>query len=287
MADDSELRRRKALTFEQAEGMEDLPRQLLPEEMPKKLRARLLHTLVRFVEAEMRDTSLTQGLGPHWTSVLRRFYIEHLGRISSKFESNKIRQMDVFETIFTDLSPKQIFGVIQALVRLDGSSSFGAAIAHVLESERSAYRLLEGDTLVPVGSSQEAETIVQALRVSKSSGLAGAHTHLKEAASHLSNGNFADSIREGIHAVESTVRSLTGKDKLSDALEELAKRRPIHGSFKRGIMQLYGFGSDEPGIRHPLLESGDAAVTEEDAMLVLGICASLVTFFSRSFEKPK
>jgi hypothetical protein len=50
-------------------------------------------------------------------------------------------------------------------------------------------------------------------------------------------------------------------------------------------MQLYGFASDEHGVRHPLLDKGDASVTEEDAMFMLGTCASLVTFFTRSFSK--
>jgi hypothetical protein len=83
--------------------------------------------------------------------------------------------------------------------------------------------------------------------------------------------------------MESVLRALTGEPSVSKALTALSKRRELHEAFKRGIAQLYGYGSDEPGVRHPLLDKGDAAVTEEDALLMLGICSALVTYFARSF----
>lgn len=76
---------------------------------------------------------------------------------------------------------------------------------------------------------------------------------------------------------------MTGESSVDRALAKIAQRRPMHEALKRGIKQLYGFGSDEPGIRHPLLDKRDAAVTEADAMLLLGVCAALVTFLAREF----
>ncbi|MBZ9734363.1 hypothetical protein LB534_05050 [Mesorhizobium sp. CA18] len=285
MTNDDELRRRKNLTFEQAEGFAELPRQLLPEEMPDTLRARLLHTIVRSIETEMAERGWRTDLGPTWSVILKRFNVEHLGQLTTTFEPRKSYNLTILEELFESLNAKAVLGVVQALVRLARDRYFSSEVAMVLEAEHSAYRLIDGDTLVPVGSLQEAQSISQAFHSAQAAGHIGAIAHLKGAASELSDGNFADSIRESLHAVESVVRGITGKSKVSDALDELSKRRPLHGSLRRAITQLYGFGSDEPGVRHPLLNAGDAAVAEEDAMLMLGTCASLVTFFSRSFGR--
>ena len=52
----------------------------------------------------------------------------------------------------------------------------------------------------------------------------------------------------------------------------------MHGSFKVAIEKLYGYASDERGVRHSLLEQGEANVTERDALFMLGVCASFVTY---------
>lgn len=285
MNNQTELSRRQALTFEQAEGLEELPRQLLPDEMPDVLKARLLHVIVKSVEKEMAERNLARLLGEAWEGVFRRFYVEFMGDLSVEFDKTKTKHLKTLELFFKAAGAKQIYGIMQALVRLADLPSFSEAVADVLEREHSAYRLLEGGTLVPVGSPEEAANLAHAITKSKQSGLVGASAHLTEAAKQLSSGAFADSVRESLHAVESTLRSLAGTTKVSDALSELAKKRPLHPAFTSGIKQLYGFASDEPGVRHPLLEKGDAAVTEEDALLMLGTCASLVTYFTRSFSK--
>lgn len=285
MADESELARRKALTFEQAEGLAELPRQLLPGEMPKVLRARLMFVLTSAVDAEMNESSLRFNLGKTWKKIFQRLSVEYLGHVNGDFDPRRAINFAGIESTFRDGKASKVYGLLQALIRIANSRSLSASVAEILVQERSAYRLVEGDTLVPFGSPEEAATLERALSDAQEGGLKGAHKHLQGAARELSAGNFADSVRESVHAVESVLRSLSGEPSLSKALAELSKRRPIHEAFKRGIMQLYGYGSDEPGVRHPLLASGDASVTEEDAMLMLGTCAAMVTYFSRVFAQ--
>jgi hypothetical protein len=57
----AELAGRKALTFEQAEGLAEMPRQLLPDEMPDTLRARLLNVLVTFVDYDRSTQPSREG----------------------------------------------------------------------------------------------------------------------------------------------------------------------------------------------------------------------------------
>jgi hypothetical protein len=47
---------------------------------------------------------------------------------------------------------------------------------------------------------------------------------------------------------------------------------------KAGFKNLYGFTSDESGIRHPLLEKGTARVDEIDALFMIGACAAFVSY---------
>ena len=67
-------------------------------------------------------------------------------------------------------------------------------------------------------------------------------------------------IRESIHAVESIARTMTGADTLAGALQKLEGRVSVHPALKRGFQALYGYTSDEDGIRHALLEKSAAKV---------------------------
>jgi hypothetical protein len=51
----------------------------------------------------------------------------------------------------------------------------------------------------------------------------------------------------------------------------------MHPAFKKALVSLYGYTSDEAGIRHSLLED-ETRADMHDALFVLGVCASFVTF---------
>jgi hypothetical protein len=132
--------------------------------------------------------------------------------------------------------------------------------------------------ICPLGSDAEAATVEKAFSDLKGSGLAGAREHLKSAATELSGGNFSDSIRESIHAVESVTRTLEPSGDFSKALVKLEQKTNIHPAMKKGFLALYGFSSDEQGIRHPLLEKEAPSVDEADAMFMIGACSAFVSY---------
>lgn len=161
MVDETELSRRRALTFEQAEGIAELPRQLLRDEMPSTLRARLLLAITDSIEAEMKAIGNQYGLGPKWQRSLKAFYAGYAGLVSASFERTASPHLSAFEAIFNTSPAHVVFGNLQALLRHAQMPSFSESVAVVLEQERSAYRLVDGDTLIPVGSEEEAETVMQ------------------------------------------------------------------------------------------------------------------------------
>jgi hypothetical protein len=58
--------------------------------------------------------------------------------------------------------------------------------------------------------------------------------------------------------------------KLGPALSKLEKSVRVHPALRKGFGSLYGFTSDEKGIRHALLDEPMAQVDETDALYMLG-----------------
>jgi hypothetical protein len=138
--------------------------------------------------------------------------------------------------------------------------------------------VLEKRTIVPIGSDTELETLKRAFADLAATEFHGARAHLRSAATELTAGNNADSIRESIHAVESVVKVLEPSGDFKKALAKLESKVKIHGALKSGFAAIYGFTSDESGIRHPLLEKDAADVDETDALFMIGACAAFVSY---------
>jgi hypothetical protein len=166
---------------------------------------------------------------------------------------------------------------------------FPEVVNAILERCRLAYRVFDEVVIAPIGSDAERATIEQAFADLAATEYHGARTHLRKAAEQLTAGKFADSVRESIHAVEATARVLEPSAALSSALGRLENSAKI----KHGFGNLYGYTSDEKGIRHPLLDDGTANVDEIDALFMIGACAAFVSYLINKarkaglLEKPK
>jgi hypothetical protein len=144
----------------------------------------------------------------------------------------------------------EIYGWLQFVLQHQPPPGFARQIEARLRYCRAPYRVIADDVLCPIGSNLDAAIVERALKDVQASSLAGGHEHLKLAVTELTNGNFADSVRESIHAVESVVRVLEPSGDFSKALTKLEQKTNIHGALKKGFLALYGFSSDEQGIRN-------------------------------------
>jgi hypothetical protein len=152
-------------------------------------------------------------------------------------------------------------------------------VANALRKSRAAYAVFESDTIIPIGSDAERETLARAFTDLAASEFNGSRAHLRNAGSELTAGNYGPSIRESIHAVEAVARVLEpGAETLGPALSKLEKSARIHSALRKGFSNLYGFTSDENGIRHALLDEPVAQVDETDALYMLGSCAAFVSY---------
>ncbi len=269
---------RKQLTFAQAEGAEPLPAQLKLKEMSRRLRAILWLVIYRSFEQHTIRVGARPSFISPWDVI---FYSMHVDREEG--------MIDDFQNDFNVLTQKTrilietgdyvaVFGWIQYVLRFGPPRDFAKQIQGALEQARAAYRVVDGDTIMPIGSEAERETIERAFADLAMTEFHGARKHLRNAAEALTGGKSADSIRESIHAVESVVRVLEPEGDFAKALAKLDTKTKIHGALKRGFNSIYGFTCDKEGIRHPLLDDAVSNVDETDALFMIGACAAFVSY---------
>ncbi len=88
-----------------------------------------------------------------------------------------------------------------------------------------------------------------------------------------------------VHAVEGSAKAIKPSAKtLGPALTRLKSTIGLNPALATAFGNLYGFTSDEKGIRHSLVFSATSHVTERDAIFMFGACASFVAYLS-SAEK--
>ncbi|MDX1921541.1 MAG: hypothetical protein SFW65_00240 [Alphaproteobacteria bacterium] len=273
--------KRKELTFAQAEGVDELPRQLRRDEISPELRA-MLWLLIH--------TDLQQGkyfsrfdnnfhLSAKWEKLLHRKHIFVDHKMVDEFISDPSVLISKVKKIINSGDYVEVYGFLQWVLRENKEAIDIEKVKLILKRTHAAYRLIEDPpTFIPISSEEEVGAINQAFLDLRAQEFDGARTHLRTAAQNLTSGGYADSIRESIHAVESVARLLGGTNSLGGALQKLKSKKAVHPALEKGFGALYGFTSDEKGIRHPLLDDATSAVDETDAIFMIGACASFVSY---------
>lgn len=159
------------------------------------------------------------------------------------------------------------------------------ALNNLFEQEYVGYRFV-GDSIVPIVDDCELQTINKSL----SCQFDGCKSHISKAVSFLSDRtkpDYKNCIKESISAVES-ICGVIVKDSnavLSSALKQLEKDGVvIHSALKQGFEKLYGYTSDQGGIRHAegMFESN---VTFEEAKYMLVSCCAFVNYLIAIYGK--
>ncbi len=275
---------RRKITFRQAEGIDTLPSQLDLGVVPKGARAKLWALVYSVLEngSQREHGGFYTYLRGELVWSLRSYYVDIRHFRVDEIDSLISWHTERLSAVVLKGEYFDVFELLQVLLRSLENSTFSSELESILESEFPAYRVIDGDTIVPIASVEESLAYGVALSALTEGGFDGARVHLKEAGSHLSSGQFSDSARESINAVESVVRKISGEKTLGNAIGALKRKGAIHEALCKGVLQLYGYGSSEQGIRHPKIDGEEDRVTEADALLMLGCCAAIVTYLSKS-----
>lgn len=170
-----------------------------------------------------------------------------------------------------------VYDFLEFVLEQEKSNNLEVSLKFVLEREMSGYRYISG-AFIPITDAQELVSIEHALAAGP---FAGVEAHLTSAIDHLSrkqNPDYRNSIKESISAVESLAKELTGNPKatLGQALSTLEKEGKIHPALKSSLTALYGYTSDEGGIRHAMLEEPELSAS--DAKFILVACSAFINY---------
>jgi hypothetical protein len=146
-----------------------------------------------------------------------------------------------------------------------------------LERELSGFRFVSGH-LTDITTTEEMEMLENALADTRFGGVTAHLLRALELYANRENPDYRNSIKESISAVESMARIVADdlKASLADALKAIEKRGSLHPALKEGFVKLYGYTSDEGGIRHAMLDEPN--LTGADARYFLLSCTSFVNY---------
>ncbi len=257
------------------------------EAMSDELRNSLWSVVLEFVLNDLSNFSISNNISSSSFSELTIFYrdlwlnflkkpIDSLSMNNNKTVSKDMTQYNVRQW-FYDAEWYDVFDFIEFVSRYN--RNFQEACNKYLKTEMAAYRFVDG-TLVEINSKEEILEIEYALN--NSDQFKSVREHLKQAISLYSDKqkpDFRNSIKESISAVESLAKNISGDDKaaLGKALAIIEKKHKIPQSLKLAFNQLYGYTSNEGGIRHGLSDN-DIDIDMEEARFMMVTCSAFINY---------
>jgi uncharacterized protein with PIN domain len=131
----------------------------------------------------------------------------------------------------------------------------------------------------PVTDEVEIESIEIAIK--RASPLSGVKAHLREALAKLSDRDkpdYRNSIKESISAIEALLQIIASESgaKFSDVLHAVGEKIQLHKALIRALSHLYGYTSNEKGIRHGMQK--ELSQTFGGAKFMLVLCTAFVNY---------
>lgn len=147
-----------------------------------------------------------------------------------------------------------------------------------------AYRIINNQ-IAEITSEEEIATIEEALNTNKDN----IRTHLNKALEFYAQkpiGEYRNSIKESISAVEAISRDITGDNVLNfKKMEE--KGLIIPSVLRQAFEKLYGYTNDKTtGIRHALMDNEGTYVPQaEEALFMLVSCSAFINYLNEKVKQ--
>ncbi|MEM1072987.1 MAG: hypothetical protein AAGI36_00930 [Pseudomonadota bacterium] len=267
------------IPFSERNGFAETPPQLQLGEVSDEFR-RQIHYCVRL---EM-DECVQKGFDElyfayHWERVSKDIHVLFFKLPIENYNNNVASFRAGISALLSKGKFEIVFDFVEFLIRHPKISKVTKdELAIVFVQTRSAYRIVGGQ-IVAIGTGQQGASYEAAIAAADQFGEDAAKSHLVSAGARLRQGDWSGSVRESIHAVEAIVVRIVPKSRtLGDALKKIEQAGHLHKALKTAFSQLYGYTSEEEGVRHALVFEKDAKVDEADALFMLGACASFVSY---------
>lgn len=278
------------MSFSQRHGYKPIKKVMQIDSVDQELRNGLWNALHIFYWSTGKSGYLDS---PHNESLHDCFYWLWLDYFKERIDTIPRYLSEVIDKMrqyFFSCGWNEVYDIIEFIAQnykiVNANKKFMDYCNSILEREVSGYRFIGGE-ITPITSPEEIAEIEEALQGEKA--LGPVVIHLKSALDLFSDRkspDYRNSIKESISAVEAMCRLIVGSEAtLGKALSEIRRRGELHlhGALEDAFDKLYGYTSDEGGIRHSLLEESDLDC--EDAKFMLVSCSAFINYLKVKVSK--
>ena len=183
---------------------------------------------------------------------------------------------DYYKNIFMRAPWFEVYDLVEFLSAYDPTA---LEFDRVLRRDNAGYRIIDGK-VTPIVEEDEVREVNSVLEEATGRfDLARQHiARAVELFSDRESPDFRNAIKEAISGAESAACVATGKRNFREALKEL-QTRGLHPALAGVFGQLYGYSSDESGVRHALL--GEDKTSAADAHYMIVSCSAFISYLMR------
>lgn len=278
-------------SFSQTQGYEEIPGPLKLEELSKKARIQIWNVFYIYLRSDRTYSNIfvigssNSYVKGSWRNILEAVHFQHDNQPIDEWNDGFDHVTRLLRHRIETQPFNKVFDLIQFVMRHpECPSGFIKEMKQAFVDCRLSYVIDEAKapTILPAATREEGGALLESLRTLDEAGLDGASSHLRKASESINRGDWAGSVRESIHAVESVARTLApDATTLAPALKAIEKNGALHPALKGAFGKLYGYASDKEGVRHALLNGDRANVGADEAIFMLGACASFASYLWR------
>lgn len=265
------------------------PKTIQHECVSNELRNRIWNL---FYQSEIKEGGLTSkriGLAITGGQTIEEKIIDRLGLLISSAGENKTVEDQLKEYVIRWARWYEVYDFIDIHLSYLGEEERKRITKKynvILEQEKAGYRIVSGE-IAPITNESEINTIEQASNTAFQS----VNQHIQKALNLYADikvPDYENSIKESISAVEAMCCIITGMSGANATLGKALKKLKDHGihihqAMENAFMSLYGYTSDEDGIRHGGIDFKSAP--SEDAKYMLISCSAFVNYLIEKYEK--
>jgi hypothetical protein len=271
----------KYIPFSRRTGLEPIAPQLKLNEVSGELRRLIYYYTSLEIDRESYAPYTSAIFRDGWKRVAQDLHVIFFRESADTFKHGTYENEQRIKTCVERTDIGKLFNFVEFMVRYPKcSDELKRELTRALVDARAAYRVFDNTHIVAIGADEQAESFLCAVADAEAKNATGARLHLIGSGIALRNGDWADSVRESINAVESVaVRLAPGASTLGAALKLIEKQGHLHGRLKVAFEQLYAYTNAEGGVRHAnVFDGAEAQVDEADALFMLAACASFVSY---------
>jgi len=241
----------------------------------------------RFSQVE-NGTFLTTGSNPALKVLCDRLWLHYFKEPLDTLSYDWSDVLPSLRTYFFTCSWHDVYDFVEFVANYfpfayEQQDQFFKNCNAALEREVAGYRFVNG-LITPITDEAQVAEIDAVL-----AGPEGpVRTHLRRGLELLADRkspDYRNSIKESISAVESLVGTVLGeKGTLGQLIKKLETEIGLHPALRTAFSNLYGYTSDEDGIRHAIMEA--KTVGFDEAKFFLVVCSAFVNFVDSKVAKP-